>query len=202
MGTDFPPFNEVVKNVGGILLPLESSYLELETGVYRAIPSNEKTAQILVDCLSWSKDKYEEFRQNCINECHKNYNWDTSVKKFENLLDTLNPNELEKKWHAQADIKQPNLSLPQGTTNEEFVRFCIQQILCDESKLNTYYHIKWLRDINRKGRPIKAGGSYFIDESFVFDKARFEEYSRERLAQDCLQLRNEINHWESIRCQK
>ncbi len=168
MGVDFTAMHDVVKSCKGYPIKVDRVFRELETGADRCYPSNEHLAQLLNKFFKQPnqirKQKGFQARQGAI----KRYNWDETVKTWEDHFDTLELKGLQGQWYSSPTIFQPNLQIPNNLSDEQFIAWVLANIANKPQEIYKFKGMVASRDIN-----FGATFSYgYIQE---FNKKKFVE---------------------------
>lgn len=203
MSTNYSAMESVIKNLNGIPVKPKALYKELETGCFRAVPDNELAAQKLKEFFDQPeavRRKYGFYTRNAFLE---HYQWDKSGKKWEDYFDSVDiiPDELG--WNSPPKISQPHpkpTEIPQNTSHKNLARWLITNVLCDESKINSFMEARLVRDLMYKSSTAITGGMYFNESSAAFDGKNIRQPFDFNMAYDhMLNLCNRRNYWEQKR---
>jgi hypothetical protein len=87
-------------------------------------------------------------------------------------------------------------------SNEDFVRWCIIHILGQPEKLNSYFCLKMIRDLNYGVCPIYQSDRYSSENSMLNSQRQFLTIDRTYIANVCLSIANKNNYYENKRMEK
>lgn len=194
--TDYSAMASVVREVKGFPIKVSSLEVEAETGLNRAIPDDNDLVEKILTYMKLSqlaKDKKcAEIRDATV----KKFTWDNTAKIWEGYFDSV---KHRADWAIEPDIRQPNLNMPQGMNNDQFVQYAIMNVICRPDLLNSYLHIRLLRDLNNGFARPPLGGYIFNENTLAFQQPDIPNYTREKVIEECVRIRENINKWESIR---
>lgn len=121
--------SEVTSNIGGDLVDVQRSFIEMETGAERVYPDNNQCASILNKYVDMSNiDKMalgEKIRKNL----ELQYSWDKTSKVFENLFDEIDITQYEQRWQTKPPESNPKQSINDMPSNRNFVYYIIDNVL-------------------------------------------------------------------------
>lgn len=203
MSTDYSAMESVIKNLNGIGIKPKALYKELETGCFRAVPDNELAAQKLKEFFSQPESIRRRYGFDTRNAFLEHYQWDKSGKKWEGYFDSVEiiPDELG--WKSPPKISQPDpkpKELPPNMSHKSLARWLITNVLCDNSKINSFMEARLVRDLMYKTSTATTGGMYFNESSAAFDGKNVRQPFDFNMAYDhMLNLCNRRNSWEQKR---
>jgi len=131
MVVDYSAMTEQAYNGGGIPVKIKNMLRESLAGTnqFRAEPDNDDCAQKIFDFFS-NTQEYRDALGASARECIENYyNWTDVAKIWENIIDNLELPNQEDTWYSKPKILQPNISIPNGLNNQQFVEYCFRVIL-------------------------------------------------------------------------
>lgn len=196
-GTDYSAMESVLRKLNGFPITPKALYKELETGCMRAVPDNEKAAKVFEDLLNQPLDKLGELTYNSF---LKHYQWEDTGKKWETAIDNLK----SKSWDMSPDIKKPKGKIdPKGLTPHQQARWLILNVLCDPSKLNTFFEAQLIKDLVYKTTTSMTGGIFFDEDAAIFDSQnKMYPFNFDIAYDKMLKMRSKINFWEKKRVGK
>lgn len=203
MSTDYSAMESVIKNLNGIPIKPKALYKELETGCFRAVPDNELAAEKLKEFFSQPESIRRRHGFDTRNAFLEYYQWDKSGKKWEEYFDSVDiiPDELG--WKSPPKISKPHpkpKEIPQNTSHKDLARWLIKNVLCDESKINSFMEARLIRDLMYKSSTAVTGGMYFNESSAAFDGKNIRHPFDFNMAYDhMINLCNRRNYWEQKR---
>lgn len=206
MATDYSAMESVVRQLNGWPITPKALYKELETGCMRAVPDNDYAAKLFLDFFKLDKEKRAEFGKETRANFEKYFQWHLSGKKWEDYFDSFEPLPLEQTWASQPRISTPGQKpkdIPQNVSFQDLARWLIVKVLCDPSKLNTFFEARLTRDLMYRSATGSTGGMYFNESSAVFDGVNHRQEFNFDIAYN--QMHNMCmrrNSWEEKRIQK
>lgn len=146
--TNYSGPEDFVNFLGAIPIPTYKKFFDMENTAYRVYPSVDKCADIIYDMLSLPdqirQKKGFEIRQKIMED----YTWDKFVQKWENYLDHLELTGLQGKWDYPSREFEPNLNVPEGLTNAQFVDWGCANIVGNPDLAHTYEGLNWTSLLN------------------------------------------------------
>jgi len=190
--TDYSAQEDIIRRVGGIPIPPLSLETEIATTADRATMNVQKIVEILSD-----ENSYQYNKQDIKELYEKNYNWDSTIKKWQSLVKNIESTKTladKNKWFLNwSPVDVPSLEEIQkiNLTNESYVIYCILNVAQSPDIIGTYLHCKILDDLN--------SGEIYVKRSTA---TGVSPYNRENVYRHMLQIRNRVLKWEDLRVQK
>tara|TARA_Y100000592_G_scaffold100367_1_gene180137 strand:+ start:188 stop:1834 length:1647 start_codon:yes stop_codon:yes gene_type:complete len=189
MSMDYSAMSSVIKNIGATPIGV-NMFREMETHTKRALPNNEEFVQKLIEFFSMPKTMRMKKGYETYNNCMNNYSWDKTAAKWEKAIDEVELKDINETWLSPPRVHNIPEEIPEPSTmcSNEFVSWCILNILGQPEKMNSFEHMKMLRNIN----------DGFMTEVFSIytAKRRLEPYSASDLANDLGFMRELYNDLE------
>jgi hypothetical protein len=196
MAVDYSAMSSVIHNIDGIPIKVGRMFREPETHCYRAYPDNEHFVECLYNFLSKPESIRKQIAQKTYLKCRRNYDWDKTTRKWEQIFDSLPPID---NWQAPPRIIEPNLNIPIGMNNEEFVQWCVVNIWNESSMLNNYIVARMIRDLNNGIAISGYGGIFYNEDSYISKVHTFRKFTHEDVVAQLMQLNELRNYWEQRR---
>lgn len=206
MGTDYSAMESVIRQLEGWPITPKALYKELETGCMRAVPDNDYAAKLFLDFFKLNKEQRAEFGRQTRANFEKHFQWHLSGKVWEDYFDSFEPLTMEQTWASEPRIHKPEpkpKETPQNVAFQDLARWLIVKVLCDPSKLNTFFEARLTRDLMYRSSTASTGGMYFNESSAVFDGVNHRQEFNFDIAYN--QMHNMCmrrNSWEEKRIQK
>ena len=201
-GTDYSAMESVLRQLEGIPIKPKALYKELETGCLRAVPDNDLAAAEFKKFFDQSKEKRIDMGEKCRQNFLTYFQWDKTGKQWEDYFDSIEivPSELTWDSPPRARNPKPKPENPENMMNHDLARWLILNVLCDESKVNSFFEARLARDLLYRFSTATTGGMYFNESSAAFDGKNIKaEFSFDQAYDHLLNLCNRHNHWEKIR---
>ena len=199
MSIDYSAMSSVVRKVDGTPLKLAAKYTELETGCFRAVPDNDYFVEKLNEFCSLPKAVRSNKGFQARKAFEKNYRWEDSVKKWEELFDAAEIRNEKETWDSPPNIHEPPKGYPDNLDTKNLVDWLIINVLGDTSKLNSYMAARLIRDLNYGVSTDGTGGVYYNDGSLLSLSPKNKRFVQEDAYREMLILANRKNYWEQIR---
>jgi len=149
MSVDHSAMSSVINNIGATPIKVGSLFREMETQGFRAYPDNESLISGLKDFFSLPNPvRKKKGRDTYINATER-YNWDSTAKKWEQVLDSIELTDHSLTWQSHPEILHPSESVPENVSmmsSDDLVKWAILNVLRDPSKMNSFLHL----DMSRK----------------------------------------------------
>ena len=189
MSMDYSAMSSVIKNIGATAIGV-NMFREMETHTKRALPNNEELIQNLIKFFSMPKTMRMKKGYEAYNNCMNNYSWDKTAAKWEEAIDEVELKDVNETWLSRPRVHSipEEIPDPSDMCSNDFVSWCITNILDQPEKMNSFDHMKMLRNIN----------DGFMTEIFSVytSKRRFEPYCATDLANDLGIMREIYNDLE------
>lgn len=201
MAVDYSAMEDINKHIKGIPIPVQRMFLESETHAYRAYPDNDALVKGLYSFFSLSEADRERKGKDIHTRAMKTYNYNDVVKTWMSYLDTIDVVAAENKWRAGPDIFEvpEEIRVPNSVRSGEFVEWAISNILQDDTKIDSYFAMLMTRNLNYNKTPLPRGGIYFNEHGMVGHRG-YMDFNRENLIQMIVNMRQDKNYWERVRC--
>jgi len=202
MGTDYSAMESVLRKLEGFPIKPAALYKELETGCLRAVPDNDLAAQMFDEFFDKSPEERRAIGEKTRENFEKYYQWNLSGAKWEEYFDSVEVKPIEETWASPPKIHQPKPKpeqQPQATFTD-IAKWLIVEVLGDESKLNTFFEARLIRDLMYKSSTASTGGMYFNESSAAFSgTSSREEFNFDIAYNQMHNLCNRTNSWEQKR---
>jgi glycosyltransferase involved in cell wall biosynthesis len=199
MSIDYSAMSSVIRKIDGTPLRPITKYRELETGCMRAVPDNDFFVDKLIEFCAQPKAVRSNMGFQARKAFEKNYNWDTSAKKWEELFDAAELRSEKETWDSPPNIHEPSREYPDGLDTKTFVDWLIINVLGDTTKLNSYMSSRLVRDLNYGVSTEGHGGTYYNDGSLLSTSPKNKRFVEEDAYKEMLILAERKNYWEKIR---
>jgi glycosyltransferase involved in cell wall biosynthesis len=201
----YSAMQSLIDNIDGIGIPPLSFYKELETGCKRAVPDNNKLAEVLGLLAN-----DPEYRNKKAKECYENskrvYNWDYTADKWLKYFSSTPAQDHSKTWNSPSRHFNPVRQVPEELKNlpvSDQVNWLFVNVLGKPELINTSMWKKMVKDLTyRSCISGSVPGYYFNDSSHPDYERRFDEFSLDKAFNACLQVRDLHNQWENLRLKR
>ena len=199
MSIDYSAMSSVVRKLGGVPLKPAAKYIELETGCFRAVPDNDYFVEKLNEFCSLPKAVRSNKGFQSRKAFQKNYQWEESAKRWEELFDAAEIRNEKETWDSPANIHEPPKGYPENLDTKNLVDWLIINVLGDTSKLNSYMAARLIRDLNYGVSTDGTGGVYYNDGSLLSTSPKNKRFVEQDAYKEMLILANKKNYWEQVR---
>jgi glycosyltransferase involved in cell wall biosynthesis len=156
IAVNYSGMESVLEKLGGTPIDIQQMYRECASHCLRVYPSKDDFVEKLHQLLSLPDSVRKKHGFDTHAACRKHFDWDTIAAKWMSAIDNCPPPKLS--WDSPPNIRQPNPNIPRGMDNQTFVRWCIINILCDPSKLNSFLEARLVKNLNYQTTLDGAGG--------------------------------------------
>lgn len=203
MAVDYSAMTSVLDLTDGYRIKCHLQ-MEMESGALKAVPDEQSIldtwSQFFALTLDQQEEKRKQTRLNFLNNlnAHKD-GWGYTTSQWEKYFDSVDYSKYEQLWQSKPDIRIPSTNVPKNINNAGYVRWLITDVLCDPSKLNTYFESRMIRDLNYGCITGTIGNDYYTENSLVSIDSNKIEFNREIAYSHMCFLREKINRWEYLR---
>lgn len=141
---DYSAMSDVVRKVGGYPIAVKQYFREIGTHCLRAYPDGEDFAAKLHAYFSLPASARELKGRRSRENCLKHYNWDKTVKCWTDYFDRT---QIRDVWNKPFRPFQPATQIPSGMNEEEFVNWCLVNIMNRPDLINSYRAMCLVKDL-------------------------------------------------------
>ncbi len=195
-GTNFSASEDILEKIGGEKVAISQYFKEAPTYMTRAFPDDDDLAEKLSNFLLKPSPIRAAIGQRTAVAAREHFSYDKTTDRLARIFREATP---KLPWNFPPQLFRPATQIPNIMSNEDFVRWAIMFVLGDKSKLDTYFHMKLLKDLN-EGLTIDGGFGFIAnDASMLTQKVNWSPFNREKLVEHLKNMRGHINHWEQRR---
>lgn len=199
---DYSAMSDVVRKLKGFPIKVKHLARECETHCYRAIPDNEDFVRQLIGFLTLPSAVRAKLGFDARRAVEEHYTWDKTAKIWEDHFDSVEIRPLSQTWESPPRFHRPNLSFPDGLSNERFVRWGMEHVAGRPDLLNSYLALRMLRDLNWGASLQGMGGVYQNELSTLGMNQSYRDFTRQQAVEEMLRICDFRNHWETERLRK
>lgn len=199
MSVDYSAMSDVVRKLNGYPIKVERMFRESETHCWRALPSNSDLVEKLIAFFRLPEPLRERKRYEARNGALKHYTYDKAAKAWEDYFDSVEERDL---WSSPPRLHTPNLSVPNGLSNADFVHWGIHHIAGRSDLANSYMALRMIRDLNWGMTLPNFGGVYFNESSALGSQPKYKPFSREQCVEELKAICELRNYWEQERMKR
>lgn len=197
MAVDYSAMSDVVRKVRGFPIKVQRMFRESETHCWRALPDNGDFVAQLTNLLMMPEAMRSRLGYDARRAAETHYTYDKTAKVWETHFDGVSLREHA--WDGPAQIHQPVFEVPQGLSDEEFVRWGIIHVAGRPELLGSYTALRMSRDLHWGATLPHMGGLYFNEASTLGMRPRHTEFNRDMALNSLLTLCDQKNYWEGRR---
>ena len=203
-GTDYSAMESVLRQLDGYPIKPKALYKELETGCLRAVPDNDAAVKMFLEFFSMPEPMRKSKGFNTRNKFLQHFQWDKSGKVWEQYFDSVEMMPHEKTWNSpmrqRNPMPKPAKKDMERVTYGDMSKWLIMNVLCDESKINTFLEDRMTRDLMYGSATSSTGGIYCNESSIAFDGQHNRvEFNFDIAYNNMVQMCHKHNYWESKR---
>lgn len=203
MSVDYSAMSSVVRNLGGIALRPKTTYKELETGCFRAVPDNRDTAQVFYGFFANEQEYRDKLSKNALDGFKKYYQWDLTGERLATVFDSFEIEPVEKTWESPPRLNRPEPlpeKLPNNITHKDVARWLITRVLGEPERLNTQFESRLTRDLLYLSRSATTSRVYENESSAAFDgKVVRMPFNLQIAYKEMIKMSEKRNYWEQKR---
>jgi glycosyltransferase involved in cell wall biosynthesis len=206
-GTDYSAMESILRQLEGYPIKPKALYKELETGCLRAVPDNEEAVKVFLEFFKKPESIRRKIGFNTRQKFKEIFQWDKSGKVWESYFDSVEMRPHSETWDSPARFrkphKKPSAKELQQIPFQQLSRWLIQNVLCDNTKVNSYLEDRMGRDLMYGSCTSSTGGIYENEASVAFEGNNTRrEFNFEIAYNNMFQLCNKHNFWEQKRMEK
>jgi glycosyltransferase involved in cell wall biosynthesis len=197
LATNYSAMEDVVKRLGGIPIPLYTTYTDRTMGCDRAIPDESSFVKIISNVFNMSNESITEWSNNTRKSYTKHYSWDKVAQAWYNIIKDASNHAgyLDSVWHSPPNIRKPappNYNM----SNIDFAKFLILDVLCQPELLYSYMHLRLEKELNIGTKDVTDYGMYYHVSTAPSIKDKF---NKEIAYKHFVDLRERLNSCERLR---
>lgn len=123
--TNYSAMEDAVRILKGYPIKVERMFKDAGVGSYRALPDEDSLINIIKEYFLKEKQERSEIESRTRRLAEINYDWNKTTKMWENYFDSVIPVD---KWKSPAKIHSPQLDVPGGMSDNEFVNWGLANI--------------------------------------------------------------------------
>ncbi len=195
MVVDYSGMEDFKDTIGATPIKVKDLLKEAETGLYRAYPDEDDFVQKLTDLVRMPDMVRRKLGFETKRLYQQNYNWDKTAQAWMNYFDSV---ETPSNWNSPLKIHRPNLNFPEHLSNDDFVKYCLINILGKPELINSFPYFKLLRNLNW-GYNVSNYGSFYLEDTLFGERPNFREYKRQDMVDELLNELEFHTKWEQER---
>jgi len=167
--TDYSAMYDVVRFTKGYPIPVRTFFKEMETNAERAYPDNEAFADILIKFFQQSSSERMKQAIEVRKATLQRYDWDKSIKVWEEYIDTYKPKNLQGKWKSPPRMINIPTSIPPDLSHKAFVNWLFTHVIAQPEKMHTEEAMSICRDL-LYGARISQGHLEPTNPNIIFEQ--------------------------------
>ena len=194
----YSAMESVGKNLKADFVDVLAYFWDSPTHSERAIPNDKQLIEKMKKFLSLPKSMRSKKGMDTYICAKKKYNWGNAAKSWMEYLDSVKIKPHTETWNKEADIKQPQDNIPQELSNDDFIKWSIENIWCKPEKQGSFEAMRMLRDLN-EGKTLAKGENIYYSESSYQENTNYSPFNRENVINTLNTMRDYNNFWENRR---
>lgn len=209
--TDYSAMSDVVRKVHGVPIKVKRFVKEAETYRNFAYPDLDDLQEKLISFFMQPESLRKRMGYLARKGVLENYTYEKTSKIWANHFRSIPLKDHSLTWNSPSRVFVPKLPKPDqngdllpNLNDEEFVRWCIINILNRPDKINSYTALRLARDLNWRSTTGGMGGIVWNDASALGIEAieKRGRFDRQNVVDTLLHTANEFLHWENERIKK
>jgi hypothetical protein len=181
---DYSAMHDIIKKINGYAVRPINMFCDPRTHSERAMPDNQDFVNKLIEVMKLSPKEKQTKSVITAELVRKHCSWDNTVKVWEQCFDNLTVLNDKQSWQSPSRITQPNMNIPQGLNNTDFVNWTVMNIAGRPELLNSYISMRMIRDLTW-GASQQTG--------------KWADYSRQDVINEMTRACEQKNAWEKVR---
>jgi glycosyltransferase involved in cell wall biosynthesis len=204
ISVNYSAMESLVHNIEGIPVDPIGFYKELETGCMRAVPDNQKLADIMTSLCD--SDYRKSKAETCYLNAKKIYNWDYTADKWLDYFLKTPVKDVQQTWDSPPRFFNPATAMPENIEEMPYtdqVNWLFMNVLGKPEWINKSIWKKMIKDLTYRASVSSAiPGYYYNDYSHPDMERKLEEFTFKKAYEACFNMRNAFNQWEQLRSQR
>lgn len=201
LAVDYSAMADIVRKVKGLPLKVLGYVRECETGCDKAVPDNDDLVAKLVHVLSLPGPVRLKKGRDARAAAMAHYHYDRTAKVWEDHIDGLRPIDHSQTWRGPPRLHTPARGVPDGLSDEEFVRWGLTHVAGRPDLANSYLALRIAKDLTWGATLFNTPKSVFSEMSLLGTNFRPSNYDRGRALREMLQMCEHRNFWETRRAE-
>jgi glycosyltransferase involved in cell wall biosynthesis len=202
MEVDYSAMSDVVRKLHGVPIKVQRFYREAETYRLFAMPDQDDFVSKLSHLLSLPEVIRRRMGWQARKGVLEHYTYDRTAKIWADHLLSVPLRDHSVTWDSPPRYHEPNTRIPDGLSNEEWVRWCFVNVLGRPDLVDSYAAVRMTRDLNWRTTTGGMGGFIYNDASALGleVETRRTAFDRQAALDQMLNTVGEWNYWERRRC--
>ena len=180
MSVDYSAMSDVVNKTEGWPIPPDRMFHDLGTGSLRALPNNQKCADMMYDIFQLPKDLIRRKGYIARKATEKYYNWDRTADIWANHFRNIELTGNQGKW----DAPKTQYIIPEAyphhkeMSNVDFMDWVILNVMHEPDKVRTKFSMDLLQHLNYGGR-MNGKKTEIVSRQTIYNDLK--EYAQNKL---------------------
>lgn len=148
MSVDYSAMSDIVRKTDGFPIRVQRMFKDITLEAERAYPDNQHLVDTLFSYLNKPQSVRALKSKRVAQISREYYNWDRTSKIWERYFDQVELKGLQGNWSAPSNKLNPNIPVPEGLSDSDFVQFLFKSILRNEGFAHSLLSQGLVRDLN------------------------------------------------------
>jgi glycosyltransferase involved in cell wall biosynthesis len=201
---DYSAMGDVVRKVAGTPVPVQRFSREVQTGRKLALPDNAALVAVLGRFLLQPEAMRLRAGHLARKGVLEHYTYERTAAVWADHFDSVKPRPHRQTWDAPAKPVRPNLSIPDGLSDEEWVRWGMCNVAGRPDLADSFTAMRMARDLNWGQTGGGMGGMAFNDATAlgVDTDVHLTLYDRDKALKQLLDIADLHNRWDDERVRR
>jgi glycosyltransferase involved in cell wall biosynthesis len=133
---NYSAMTDLINKLEAEPISVERFFRNQDSNSYWALPNNSELTAKLKKFVELPESLRRNMGFRSYQKCKEHFSWEKSAKRWEEHFDEI---PIENRWDNPRKLIRPNLQIPDGLSNREFITWCITHILGRTNLLRSYY---------------------------------------------------------------
>lgn len=180
---NYSAMEDHIENGGGMEIKVGRFYHEADTMAIRSLPDIDNMVAGM-EKLAFDDAKRMALSINARNCALRMHQWDTTVKKVENILDGVEIFDRARTWDRPIELKYVNMQrAPRNLNDEQFIHWCYYNIL--SRKPDQKGLVDWMNNL-KNGTPRDEIENFFRSELLNSNAIEYERIRKSKMIRGVL----------------
>lgn len=204
VATNYSGTEDLIKNLQGKGISPRTLFHEAETSRQLSLPSIDELVEYIEEFTRLPESVRHNMSVRTAKLAVANYGgWSSVAKTWMNIFDDIDisPQNL---WKSPPEIiptEQLQIPPPDKVNDEQFIAWCLGEVLRRPDWINSYAGLKMLRDLSWGRTTVNNLGFFFGEMSQLSMKPQYEQCNRNTIMKMVTDQRNVFNQAENMRSQ-
>lgn len=148
---NYSAMTEIAENLGGIKIPIQKLFREMETNANRAYPDNDFTVDLLYKYfVQMSRDFKKQWSEETRKRCLSIYTWDNVYKVWDECFDNIDIND-KASWEAPlSSTSHESIKVPPHLNPRDFIEYICYNVINEPNLMKTAFLQTLIKDMQAR----------------------------------------------------